>query len=67
MHPLSRRQAVASSAGSRSCRSPAPAWRSTRAQRRGLDLYLPIAEFTAFLAEDRREVRQLLTEAALVK
>ena len=45
----------------------APAWRSTLAQRRWLNLHPPAAESTAFLAADRREVRQLLTEAALVK
>jgi putative tricarboxylic transport membrane protein len=44
-----------------------PAWKGVLAQRQWLDLYLPAAAFKPFLDEEQRNVRELLTEAALVK
>lgn len=44
-----------------------PAWKNTLAQRRWLDLYQPADAFKPFLAEEQRNARQLLNEAALVQ
>jgi putative tricarboxylic transport membrane protein len=43
------------------------AWKSELEQRQWLDLYLPADAFKPFLEEEQRNVRGLLTEAALVK
>jgi putative tricarboxylic transport membrane protein len=42
------------------------AWKRELEQRQWLDLYLSAADFGPFLEEERRNVRALLTEAALV-
>jgi putative tricarboxylic transport membrane protein len=44
-----------------------PAWKGELEQRQWLDLYLPAEAFKPFLEEEQRNVRGLLTEAALVK